>query len=127
MIARQAVPADWPGIEALRDACYARWNLPVQERDGLAWLIAEHQGAVVAAVGYSEPSSNQWCILDWYAEQGRYGKRGTAAVLKLLLAEADHKGKTISGVSCFEVFIAHALARGFKFVGVALARSPGGQ
>jgi hypothetical protein len=127
VIARSALPEDWPGIEALRDACYARWGLPVQARDGLAWLIALHEGRIVCAVGSSEPTEGHWCILDWYAEEGRYGKRGTAATLKRLLAEADTQRKTIAGVSCFEVFIAHALARGFRFVGVALERKPGGQ
>jgi hypothetical protein len=123
--ARSADPQDWPGIEELRDACYARWGLPVQERDGLAWLVAEHEGRFVTAVGYSEPTPGHWCILDWYATDDRYGKRGVAAVLKLLLAEADTKGKTISGVSCMEIFIAHALRRGFRFAGVALVRQPG--
>jgi hypothetical protein len=126
MLARQAVPEDWPGIEALRDACYARWGLPVQARDGLAWLIAEHEGRIVCAVGYRD-EADAWCILDWYATEDRQGKAGTAAVLKRLLAEADTQGKTILGVSCMEVFITHALRRGFRFVGVALQRGPEGR
>jgi hypothetical protein len=127
MNARPAVPEDWPGIEALRDACYERWGIPVQERDGLAWFVALHEGRIVCAVGHSEPVPECWSLLDWYATEDRYGKRGTAALLKLLLSEADIKGKTILGVSCFEVFIGHALRRGFRFVGVALQREPGGQ
>jgi hypothetical protein len=124
--ARQAAPEDWPGIEALRDACYARWGLPVQVRDGLSWLIAEHEERVVCAVGYRDEAA-AWCILDWYATEDRQGKAGTAAVLKRLLAEADTQGKTILGVSCMEVFIFHALRRGFRFVGVALQRDPEGR
>jgi hypothetical protein len=98
----------------------------VQWRDGLSWVVATHEGRIVCAVGYHD-EADAWCILDWYATEDRQGKAGTAAVLKLLLTEADHKGKTISGVSCMEVFIAHALRRGFRFVGVALQRDPEGR
>jgi hypothetical protein len=125
VIARSALPADWPGIEVLRDACYERWGIPVQVRDGLSWLVYEHRGRITTAVGYSEPMPGQWTILDWYAEPGRIGIRGGSAILKLLLAEADHQGKTICGVSCMEPFIGVALRRGFKFAGVALVRQPG--
>lgn len=124
MIARAALSSDWPGIEALRDACYERWGIPVQVRDGLAWLIAEHAGRVVCAVGSSEPQGGFLSILDWYAEPGPLGIRGGSAILKRLLAEADDTGKTICGVSCFEPFIAVALKRGFRFAGVALVRPP---
>jgi hypothetical protein len=126
VLARQAVPQDWPGIEALREACYERWSIPLQVRDGLSWLIAEHEGRVVCAVGSSEPQGGFLSILDWYAEPGRLGIRGGSAILKLLLREADHQGKAICGVSCMEPFIAVALKRGFRFAGVALVRQPGG-
>jgi hypothetical protein len=129
VLARQAVPADWPGIEALRDACYARWGLPIQERDGLAWLVVERAGEshprIVAAMGYRE-EGDSWCCLDWYAEPGRLGIRAGSLILKQLLTEADTKGKTICGVSRFEPFIAVALRHGFTFAGVALVRQPGG-
>ena len=130
ILARPAVPEDWPGIEALRDECYERWGLPLQVRDGLSWLIAEHQvGAsprIVAAMGYRE-EEDSWCCLDWYAEETKHGIRGGSAILKRLLAEADTQGKTICGVSCFEPFIAVAMKRGFRFAGVALVRQPGGK
>lgn len=123
VLARQAVPEDWPGIEALRDACYARWGLQLQVRDGLSWLVVEHEGCIVAAMGYRE-DSDSWCCLDWYAEETRGGIRAGGAILKRLLAEADTQGKTVCGVSCFEPFIAVAMKRGFRFAGVALVRQP---
>ena len=124
-LTRVAKPNDWPGIEAVRDACYARWGMPIQERGFLNWYVSEYDGRIVAAVGYSN-ENGQRTVLDWYAEDTRFGKRGTSAILKILIADADADNITIVGISAFPEFIDHALRRDFRFLGVALYRSPGG-
>lgn len=124
-LTRRARSNDWPGIEELRDACYARWEMPIQERDFLDWYISEYEGRIVAAVGYSD-ERDQRTVLDWYAEDTRFGKRGTSAILKMLLEASDADNVTIVGISAFPDFIQHALRREFKFLGIAVYRPPGG-
>lgn len=123
-LARYANNEDQDGVEALRDACYERWGMQVQRRDFLKWIVSEYEGAIVAAVGYDDSIRGQWMILDYYATDTKFGKRGVSAVLKLLLSEADEKGRTILGCSALETFIAHALKRQFRFIGVMLMREP---
>jgi hypothetical protein len=124
-LTRKAVPNDWPGIEAVRDECFARWGMKVQERDFLEWFVSEYDGRIVAAVGYSD-ERDQRTVLDWYAEDTRFGKRGTSAILKLLLSASDADNMTIVGISTFPEFVEHALRREFRFLGIAVYRPPGG-
>jgi hypothetical protein len=124
-LARKAVMSDWPGIEILRDASFRAWGLPVQERDFLDWYVVEAEGRITAALGYID-KGQQRDVTDWYAEDTRFGKRGTSAILTILLAEADEQGFTIVGVSAFPTFVEALLKRGFKFLGIAVYRPSGG-
>jgi hypothetical protein len=127
VIVDRATVLEWPQIEDLRRAYFAKWNQPVQRRDdSVTWFTARIGEKVLGCYSTCESGGQRWA-LDFYVVDGRYGKLAAGIMYQALHADADRDETSLvcivhpRNIAMLEATREH----GWDPIGVLFLREPG--
>jgi hypothetical protein len=101
LIVTVAADEDRTAVDALREAYFARSEIPIQERSAEAvWIVARDRDRVVHAVACLEdvvPLRQRW-LMDCYRGPGRAGKLGLLALYDYIRAGVERDALDLVGM-----------------------------